>query len=1470
MAIRVEIIAWLDERRLRKETDKLGDQLATSFDKAGTASSEAFTDKLVAGLAARSPRVQKAMTALANASSAVTAQDAAYRKTMADSELSARTYAGAVDGVTAAKNRELNASAAITEAEYRYGKALKSSRTDAEYLVILEERVETAKRNHANASDSVVAAELAESRAKVAHTGNIDRQTVSYNNLTNAHRRYADQNRSFAGEIRKANADMKEAESVMGNMTDSLQTLGTSAFRTGRGMAYIAAPAVIAALYETAQVAVTASQSIALLPAVAVAAGAGLGTLAMATQGFGQALKDIHDIKKFREDVAALSPNAQSAAMAIRGLLPELDGLQTATQDAFFAGFDQKIQDLAGTFLPGVQNLTTSIATSLNQSLSGVFDTFMSPGGQSQIAGIMSDIGAAFQAAAPAAKSFAQAFLDLTSVGASFLPGLAESISVVASEFATFIHDAKESGQLKTWIQQGIDAAKALGSAILEVGKFIYDVFGGAGQGEIKQWGDAVTNTLDILDGIFTTINIAMAVFNTNVMDSGKSLFELVNPLLIIRDLVNAMRWFFDPNYRAQDSALSKATQQLNDARARRGEPPVDNQGNVVPGGGTSPFGGGGGGGYNSVGPHGAPGSPNNSTLPIPMPGRGAVAGRGLSAFLGRNDVMDKSSGWGSGGMFYNPTANLPKGKDAKGQDWSAPSDQWSLGNIPIGSFPGVGAPAGMPATPLPGMPGGPPIQQVGPVDPQAAWDAQSRLQSAGFRVEETRQKYLKLAHDNTTSETDLLKAKNDVAESERDFVSAQMKAADTLKGKYDGLASGLGDIGAALDKDLGISKGLPGIADNLVRFLASLAAAPLLGKLSADVANDPHKGGYGLMGILGAQGAFGPAFTGLDKNATDTTGLAGGIPGMAQSAVSGAAGSPLPGESARDFAHRVMEPMWQSQGFTVGDHAADSHGEHQNGALDIMVNSIAEGQKVLQQVLSDPNVKGAIFNNQTYGYGHGTTPQPYNSTGSPTAKHEDHVHAWYQPGDPGDITPLPGGMPATAGSTASFAGSSIPIPLPVTIVGGGGGAIVPGGAGASAGAPGANTGGGGTGPQPGTPGGSLNWDALAAKEASGNWANKENSKYMGGLQFDQPTWDSSKPVGAPPNAADATRDQQIAAATKAIQDRGGGPAAMKSLWPENYSQLLIPRGGTAGPMPMSPVNPFGPPGLPPVSGSAWMNNQAGIPLGAPLAQGPGPYQPNIGPPPLQPGSPYIGAPDFTGVTSAAPAGGGPGAPPGIGPFGVPPSVAATQGGLGATGQTGLGMPGTTPGASGWGPGAGPTQIGGLAPNGSIAPGQGIGMTPGGTLDTAISMAASGLDLIAPGAGQAAQTGIKLANRAIQYGGQLAGIGVQGLMETFLPTGGSELANSGWAPRLVGAIAGATPALPNIAGGKGGAPAPPPLTPDQAKQQQGQTAPPGQGPNINVEYNNNGATEDRAGADLTHHLSNMKTLPGNPSKPGGV
>ncbi|MDQ3577693.1 MAG: transglycosylase family protein [Actinomycetota bacterium] len=79
-------------------------------------------------------------------------------------------------------------------------------------------------------------------------------------------------------------------------------------------------------------------------------------------------------------------------------------------------------------------------------------------------------------------------------------------------------------------------------------------------------------------------------------------------------------------------------------------------------------------------------------------------------------------------------------------------------------------------------------------------------------------------------------------------------------------------------------------------------------------------------------------------------------------------------------------------------------------------------------------------------------------------------------------------------------------------------------------------------------------WDRLAQCEATGNWAINTGNGYYGGLQFNKSTWDA---YGGDQYAAyphQASREQQIATATKVRDSRGGYGA-----WPGCARKLGLP-----------------------------------------------------------------------------------------------------------------------------------------------------------------------------------------------------------------------------------------------------------------------------------------------------------------------
>ncbi len=94
-----------------------------------------------------------------------------------------------------------------------------------------------------------------------------------------------------------------------------------------------------------------------------------------------------------------------------------------------------------------------------------------------------------------------------------------------------------------------------------------------------------------------------------------------------------------------------------------------------------------------------------------------------------------------------------------------------------------------------------------------------------------------------------------------------------------------------------------------------------------------------------------------------------------------------------------------------------------------------------------------------------------------------------------------------------------------------------------------------GTGPAvPGVADGSV-WDRLAKCESTNNWAINSGNGYYGGLQFDMATWRQFGGTQYAPRPDMASREEQIAVATKVRDTRGG-----YSSWPGCARKLGLPR----------------------------------------------------------------------------------------------------------------------------------------------------------------------------------------------------------------------------------------------------------------------------------------------------------------------
>lgn len=442
--------------------------------------------------------------------------------------------------------------------------------------------------------------------------------------------------------------DLKDGGQTLLTIGKYISALRAAAIPILAGTAAVTGSAIISSVAAL-------SQALWTVPAAGAAAASGIGTLKLATLGFSDAVENMGDEKKFYEAIQNLSPNAQQAALAIQALTEPLKQLKNNTQDALFADFSPMINQLAQTYLPAINQLTAGIADAMNSAARGIFDQLMTPETQTVLSETIDNVVEAFERLAPAAAPFADALTRIIQTGSEFLPGFSDSITGAAEDFAAFIRQAQESGDLKRWMQEGIDAVKVLWDIVKQLGKAFADL-SPAGQDVLPKIKsiieDTVPGVVKLIENLNKVLTPVAAIF-----DFFTKIFDVVSKIVgklegignFFRNLGPIGRFLF---HRPGDGAFPSVNM-------------------------NSPIGG-------PFGWNGAPPSPGglgqSAGRGITRGGLGRSAGKGIKPF----DVSPVPDGG-----YPLPPPPPEKGKKKKKDEppFTADPSTYSLDSIPIGSF---------------------------------------------------------------------------------------------------------------------------------------------------------------------------------------------------------------------------------------------------------------------------------------------------------------------------------------------------------------------------------------------------------------------------------------------------------------------------------------------------------------------------------------------------------------------------------------------------------------------------------------------------------------------------------------------------------------------------------------------------------------------------------------------------------------
>jgi len=259
------------------------------------------------------------------------------------------------------------------------------------------------------------------------------------------------------------------------------------------------APQVFSLLYSLKDLA----GGFALMPALITAVALPVGALVIGFQGFGQALKDIGDSKKFNQDLKGMAPSAKAAARELKKLSPELTKIKKATQQALFSGMAKELKGISTSILPVTKKGFVQLAGSLNLTAKSLIRTLTSAQKTRQIKEIFTNTAGAVSHTRGAASALLSSFITLSAVGGRFLPGLAKYATKAAQAFDGFVTSSAKSGALTDFIQTALNGLKDLGQAAYAAAQ----VIGGIGKAAQAGGGATLSSLADGLAGLSKIVN---------------------------------------------------------------------------------------------------------------------------------------------------------------------------------------------------------------------------------------------------------------------------------------------------------------------------------------------------------------------------------------------------------------------------------------------------------------------------------------------------------------------------------------------------------------------------------------------------------------------------------------------------------------------------------------------------------------------------------------------------------------------------------------------------------------------------------------------------------------------------------------------------------------------------------------------------------------------------------------------------
>lgn len=340
-------------------------------------------------------------------------------------------------------------------------------------------------------------------------------------------------------------AGERAADNVEKSLSQRLRTKLDSFAKTGNQVAnafmggivsivtnkiFLLTTLISAAVFAVAELGPAALGLLAAVPAALGLIVGALGTVKLAFNGVGDAIKAAFsgDPAKYAEALKKLAPAAREVVGEINAFRPAFHALQQDIQQTFFVQLEGSLRRLLTTLLPTVRTGLHGLAIEFGQVGKAVLTSFSSPGARNDLATIFANSRKAVDPLIPLLGALVRAFLQLAAAAGPFLTTLVEKLARAGVVFADFISRAASNGNLAQFFDTALELLQRFGSLLGNVGSILLSVFDAA-----------TTDGASVLGVLQTLVEVLAQFFQTA---AGQAvLATLVQLLVALGNVITAV-----------------------------------------------------------------------------------------------------------------------------------------------------------------------------------------------------------------------------------------------------------------------------------------------------------------------------------------------------------------------------------------------------------------------------------------------------------------------------------------------------------------------------------------------------------------------------------------------------------------------------------------------------------------------------------------------------------------------------------------------------------------------------------------------------------------------------------------------------------------------------------------------------------------------------------------------------------------